>query len=155
MTIQRPLRSRFGITFSLIARSWRREIEAHLASVGMSDATWIPLVHLSETGDGISQIALAKRIGIDGSSLVRVIDILVRAGLIERRADESDGRARLIYLTDQGRERVAEIRKELDRAEQSFLTDLSDDDIAVMLAHFKTIDRRMAQRAKDAEGAKD
>src|SRR3546814_11911523 len=92
------LRSRFGIRFSLLARRWRQVLDAHLATAGLSDATWIPLVHLSETGGGITQKELAALVGIDGSSLVRLLDILCRKGLVERRADESDGRARLIHL---------------------------------------------------------
>ena len=151
MPAQSLLRSRFGITFSLLARRWRRSIDAHLAAVGMTDATWVPLVHLKETGGGITQKDLAALVGVDGSSLVRVLDILAREGLIERRRDETDGRARLIHLTPDGEKRVGEIREELVRAEQAILSELSDGDLASMLAHFKTIDRRMAELAALAE----
>src|SRR3546814_3268371 len=82
-------------------------LNAHLATAGLPDATWIPLVHLSETGGGITQKELAALVGIDGSSLVRLIDILCRKGLVERRADESDGRARLIHLTPAGVDRTS------------------------------------------------
>ena len=145
MTLHLPLRSRFGIIFSLLARRWRRSIEAHLAAAGLTDATWVPLVHLKETGGGISQKELAALVGVDGSSLVRVLDILAREGLIERRRDESDGRAKLIHLTPQGESRVSEIRQELGRAEEAILSELSDRDIAAMLAHFKTMNRRMSE----------
>src|SRR3546814_7214069 len=102
------LRSRFGIRFSLLARRWRQVLDAHLATAGLSDATWIPLVHLSETGGGITQKELAALVGIDGSSLVRLLDILCRKGLVERRADESDGRARRIHLTPRSEAPTAE-----------------------------------------------
>ena len=121
MTHDLSLRSRFGIRFSLLARRWRRSIEAQLAQAGLTDATWVPLVHLQETGGGITQKDLAALVGVDGSSLVRVLDILAREGLIERRRDEADGRARLIHLTPAGKVRVGEIRKELGRAEEAIL----------------------------------
>src|SRR3546814_18228949 len=73
----------------------------------LSDATWMPLVHLQETGGGITQKDLAERVGIDGSSLVRVLDILSRPGLVVRRVDESDGRARQIGRPS-GRESVCQ-----------------------------------------------
>lgn len=143
MTRNLPLRSRFGIRFSLLARRWRRIIEVQLAEAGLTDATWVPLVHLKETGGGISQKELAALVGVDGSSLVRVLDILEREGMIERRRDETDGRARLIHLTLQGEVRVSAIRKELGRAEEAMLCDLSDEDIANMLQHFETISHLM------------
>lgn len=147
MSPDRTPRSRFGIMFSLLARRWRRAIEAHLAAAGLTDVTWIPLVHLKESGDGITQKELAALVGVDGSSLVRVLDILVRQGLIERRRCEADGRARLIYLTPGGEERVDEIRRELDKAEAAILSGLSDSDIDHLLAHFAIIDQRMTELA--------
>ena len=136
-------RARFGVRFSLLARRWRRALDAHLAEAGLSDATWVPLVHLQESGGGITQKELATLVGIDGSSLVRLLDILTRQGLVERRVDASDGRARLVHLTDAGTVRVAEIRRELIRAEALMLEDLSDADISGMLDHFERIEQRL------------
>ncbi|MBS0469189.1 MAG: MarR family transcriptional regulator [Proteobacteria bacterium] len=53
---------------------------------GLSDAAWTPLVHLHRLGDGISQTDMAAAEGLDGSSLVRLPDMLVAQGLIERQA---------------------------------------------------------------------
>ena len=137
-------RSRFGIRFSLLARRWRRVLDGHLSEVGLTDATWVPLLYLKETGGGITQKELAQLVGVDGSSLVRVIDILVRQGLVERRRDEADGRARLIHLTPRGLSRVDAIRNLLGQAERLLLADLSDEDIANTLAQFDQIERRLA-----------
>ena len=90
-------------------------LEARLAAAGLSDATWVPLVHLEECGGGVTQKELAALVGIDGSSLVRLLDILCRQDLVERRVDATDGRARRIYLTVAGQKRVAEIREELTK----------------------------------------
>ena len=145
------LRSRFGIRFSLLARRWRRALEAHLATVGLTDATWVPLVHLKETGGGITQKDLALLVGVDSSSLVRVLDILVREGLIERRRDETDGRARQIHLTPDGERRVGAIMRELGSGEDAMLVDLSDDDLSQMLGHFEAIERRMSELERAPE----
>lgn len=145
-------RARFGVRFALLARRWRRALDARLAEAGLSDATWVPLVHLHESGDGITQKELAALVGIDGSSLVRLLDILCRQGLVERRVDAADARARLVHLTDAGRARVAEIRRELEKGEAEMLADLSDADIAAMLRNFQLIEQRLqalqAQRAE-------
>lgn len=144
-------RSRFGIRFVLLARQWRRVLDARLADAGLSDATWAPLVHLRTSGDGISQKALAARVGIDGSSLVRLIDILERRGLVERRPDPSDGRARLIFLTDDGRTELSRIRRALEREEAELLADLSDPELDLLLDQFARIARRLEAREAQEE----
>ncbi|MGB6009118.1 MarR family winged helix-turn-helix transcriptional regulator [Castellaniella sp.] len=137
-------RSRFGIRFSLLARRWRRRLDAHLAQAGLTDATWVPLIHLDETGGGMTQKDLALLVGVDGSSLVRVLDILERQGLIERRRSETDGRARLVHLTPDGKRRVAGIRQELGAGERALLSGLSEDEIDTLLRCFDRIDERIA-----------
>lgn len=148
-----PLRTQFGIRFSVLARHWRRAIESSLAAAGLSDATWLPLVHLSQGGDGITQKDLAARIGLEGSSLVRLLDILARKGLVERQIDPLDGRARRIFLTGPGRLRVAEILAELARAEAVLLADIPDSALSAMLEHFARIDARLTQvQAQEGPG---
>ena len=138
-------RSRFGIRFSLIARRWRRELVSALASEGLTDATWAPLVHLDETGGGITQKQLAALVGVDASSLVRLLDILERKGLIERKADAADGRSRRVYLTADGDVQVRKIREHLVRNEEAMLVDISDDDIALMVDMLERIDVRLGE----------
>ncbi|WP_370677284.1 MarR family winged helix-turn-helix transcriptional regulator [Pleomorphomonas sp. PLEO] len=146
-------RSVFGIRFSLLARRWRRQVDAHLAEVGLTDATWVPLIHLRQSGGGITHKELAALVGVDVSSLVRVLDILEHGGLIERHRDESDGRCRRISLTPTGEQRVTEIAEELARAEEAMLVDMSDADLSALLAHFRTIDRRMTRLEDDKRKA--
>ena len=76
---------RFGFAFITLARQWHRVVDTRLAEAGLSDATWRPLVHLAEGGDGISQRDLAARISLDTSTLVRLLDLLEARGLVERR----------------------------------------------------------------------
>lgn len=151
-TLSSP-RFEFGIRFSLLARRWRRALDVRLAEAGLSDATWAPLIHLQATGGGMTQKELAAFVGIDGSSLVRLLDIICRQELAERRVDENDSRARLIYLTPKGERRVAEIRRELARGEEELLADISDTDIASMLRHFDSIEQRLSaiQLKRDQE----
>lgn len=154
MTEQLSPRARFGISFSLLARRWRKTIEAHLSDAGLTDATWVPLVHLKESGGGTTQKELAALVGVEASSLVRVIDILVREGLIKRQRAETDGRANLIHLTPEGEIRVATIRSELSKAEAAILSQISDNQITEMLGYFETIGRRMSELDRIAEAEK-
>jgi MarR family transcriptional regulator for hemolysin len=136
-------RERFGLQFVELARRWRRALDYRLAQTGLTDATWAPLVRLHDVGDGLQQKDLALRAGLSEPSLVRLLDILEDGGLIERRADETDRRAKLIFLTDAGRASVAEIRKILTRVETDILADLSDHDIDSILDSFQRIGERI------------
>ncbi|MBS0519040.1 MAG: MarR family transcriptional regulator [Proteobacteria bacterium] len=143
MTPPTAPRFRFGIRFSLLARAWRRELDHVVAGIGLTDATWAPLVHLEEFGEGITQKDLACRVGIDSSSLVRLLDILNERGLIERRTDTSDRRARQVFLTPAGRRVLADIRRALQAVEAKLLADLTDEEIAATLALFDRIGARL------------
>ncbi|WP_176083778.1 MarR family transcriptional regulator [Martelella sp. HB161492] len=136
-------RFRFGLRFVMLARQWRHALNLRLAEIGFSDATWAPLVHLEAFGDGISQKELAERIGLDGSTLVRTLDILSRDGQIERLHDPADRRARRIMLTDKGKASVVRIRKVLVAAETEMLADVDDDEIEALLDAFDKIDGRL------------
>lgn len=136
----------------MLARRWRRALDERMAAIGLSDATWAPLIHLQGAGDGVNQTDLAARAGLDGSSLVRVLDILAERGLVERRADPVDRRAKRIHLTESGRALTADIREALVEAEDVLLADLTDADLAAMLEAFDRIDRRL-QGPREQRGA--
>ncbi len=129
----------FGFQFVTLSRRWRKVIHAELAAAGLTDATWSPLVHLDAGGDGITQTELAERLALDTSSLVRLLDILSDRGLIERRVDPRDRRARLIVLTPAGEAEVARIRSHIIAAEAELLSGLSDDEVEMMLGAFAKI----------------
>lgn len=54
---------------------------------------------------------LAASLSLDGSSVVRLLDNLEKASLIERREDDSDRRAKAIVLTRQGKAIVERVEK--------------------------------------------
>jgi MarR family transcriptional regulator for hemolysin len=144
-------RRRFGKSLALLGRHWRRCLDSRLANgavfagVTLTAASWSPLIHLQDAGDGISQKDLAARVGIDGSSLVRLIDSLVAQQLVERRPDAQDRRIKKIYLTAQGHQVVEAVRVHLADLEDGLLADLSDDEIEMMLRAFAAIERRLGE----------
>lgn len=136
-----------GVRLVGLGRRWRQTLDTHLATQGLSDAAWAPLVHLQRLGDGLSQSELAAAAGLDGSSLVRLLDILVEQGLIERRADAADRRVKRVYLTAPGRRSVARIRKRLTVIEDTLLADLDDATAHTLLQAFEQIEARIAAMA--------
>ncbi|MFG1401234.1 MarR family winged helix-turn-helix transcriptional regulator [Xanthobacter sediminis] len=144
MQIDSSGRRRFGIQLVGLARRWRRALDHRLAAIGLSDASWAPLVHLAQKGDGLCQKELALAVGIDDSTLVRLIDLLAQRGLVERRPSARDRRLKLLSLTPAGRAAVADIRTKLAHIEDQLLEDLSDAELDTMMSAFSRIDERIA-----------
>jgi DNA-binding MarR family transcriptional regulator len=76
-------------------------------------------------GSARNQIEVARRFCIDRTVMVRLVDELERAGLVERRPDPADRRARTIAVTAAGRVRHAEVQQRLDAVDDHVLEPLS------------------------------
>ena len=72
-----------------------------------------------------SQLALARRLGIDKNAMTSVIDALENHGLVQRRPDPEDRRARQIIPTDDGRALLSSARNALRGVEQELMRALS------------------------------
>ena len=94
---------RFGLRLAEVSRLWRHELDARLRPLGLSTARWVTLVNLSAHPEGMTQNALAIRVGIKGPSLVRQLDLLEADGWVERRDSPTDRRVKLVILTPKAR----------------------------------------------------
>ena len=70
--------------------------------VELTPEQWVVLVRLWQH-EGVTQSALAERTFRDLPTMSRILTSMEKGGLIARRRDESDGRARLVYLSERGR----------------------------------------------------
>ena len=84
------------------ARAWRVAFERHLRANGLTSAGWNALAAVADSADPPSQRELARRLGVDGATLVTTLDRLVTAGLVRRAAEPGDRRVKRIALTPQG-----------------------------------------------------
>ena len=69
-------RDRFGSLIAQVARQWRRAVDLHLRQFGLTEATWLPLIHLARAPEPMRQKDLAASLVLDGSSVVRLLDQL-------------------------------------------------------------------------------
>lgn len=113
-----------GVKLVRMGLKWRRLMDEELQSLGLTDATWRPLFHLGRLGDGQRQVDLADAMAIQGPSLVRLLDNLERDGLIERREDQQDRRAKIIVMTPAGRPIYEQAMAVAHRLSQRVLADV-------------------------------
>jgi MarR family transcriptional regulator for hemolysin len=145
----------FGFRVARIARRLRQAVDAELRVLGLTEATWRPLVYVRRLGDGVRQKELATALSIEGPSLVRLLDNLERRGLIERRADESDRRARGIHLTRSGRELAKRAAKVGGEVQARVLADVPPQDLEACLRVLGSIERDLEERLETAAPAAD
>jgi MarR family transcriptional regulator for hemolysin len=136
----------FGFRVARIARRLRQAVDAELRVLGLTEATWRPLVYVRRLGDGVRQKELATALSIEGPSLVRILDNLERRGLIERRADESDRRARGIHLTRAGRELAKRAAKAGGEVQARVLASVSGAELEACLRVLGNIERALEER---------
>ena len=123
-------RSNLIFRLTRLTRRWRQVLDVEAQTEGLTDASWRPLLHLHLLGDGIRQKDLAASVGIEGPSLVRLIDTLVAKGLVGRSEDGTDRRAKLLSLTPEGQAIVGRIRETVVTLENELLSPFSDSEIA-------------------------
>lgn len=131
-----------GLTSGVIrlARIYRREVNRALAEHGISDAKAMPVLQISRLGQGVRQGVLAEDLGMEGPSLVRLLDQLCAQGLVERRDDPADRRAKMLYLTDDGVALLQVIENALQVLRGRLLNKVSDSDLEATLRVFAALE---------------
>src|SRR5580698_5594651 len=95
-----PFRS-VGFMLSTIGYAVSSGFSEILAPLGLEPREFALLRAVSTT-EGQSQQAIGERLGIPSSRMVAFVDALEGRGLLERRHNPADRRARALYLTDEG-----------------------------------------------------
>jgi MarR family transcriptional regulator for hemolysin len=112
-----------GWLLSTVSHSLATELTAGLEDVSVTPRGYCVL-NTALQGE-YTQTALAQTVGLDKTTMVVTIDALERAGLVERRTSSSDRRARVIAVTDAGREKVAEGERIVERIQDDVLSALA------------------------------
>jgi DNA-binding MarR family transcriptional regulator len=117
----------FGWALNTVLRAYMNA--AHAAVEGVPGGPrGYQVLNAANKGEAGSQLALAQRLGVDRTVMTYLLDDLERAGLVERRRDPADRRARRIVLTEEGGRRLCEVELRLRTAEEQVLGSLDPDE---------------------------
>src|ERR1700742_1166556 len=110
--------SNFTFLLREVARRFVVRFEVHARAISLTLSQCKVLVRL-EKNEGVSQARLAELTDVDAMTMVRILDRMESEGLLERRPDPADRRARCLYLTAKARPLLAEILRlgDLTRSE--------------------------------------
>jgi MarR family transcriptional regulator for hemolysin len=121
-----------------VARLLRTLADQEVRQYGMTRAQWAVLARL-ERHEGLKQAELAEMLDLQPISLTRLIDRLADNGLIERRADPNDRRAKRLFLTPAAKPLMDRLDTLGDGLMRAALQDVSEADIAQLLGGLDAI----------------
>jgi DNA-binding MarR family transcriptional regulator len=113
-----------------LARVGQAIVAAHndaLSEYGLNLRTFAVLAMVAH-GPTRSQLEIAKAVGLDKSTLVATLDSLEAVGLLERRPDPADRRARVVVATEKGRMLVDQAAEVVKETETRILSGVSCED---------------------------
>ena len=133
----------FGHLLMRVSRTWRSVVDGRLADLGLTDTTWVPLFHLHAADQALTLKQLAQRVGLDSSTLVRVVDLLESRGLVVRETDASDRRSKSLRLTEQGLAVVADVRGKLHQVEAQVLAGMDARTVSTLREDMQQLHERL------------
>src|SRR5262245_59394633 len=93
---------KIAFLISDLARLLKTYVDQQARRYGMTRAQWQVLVRV-ERNEGLKQSELAEMLDLQPITLTRLVDRLYENGLIERRPDPNDRRAKRLFLTPDAR----------------------------------------------------
>lgn len=148
---QQQLHDGFGSLIARTGRQWRRAVDRRLQPFGLTEATWLPLIHLVRAAVPMRQKDLAASLILDGSSVVRLLDALETSHFIERHEENADRRAKTITLTSLGSSIIDQVEVASREIRDGALIGLSDNEIEIATAVLELVCRNLAaEQEKDA-----
>jgi MarR family transcriptional regulator for hemolysin len=121
-----------------LPRMWRAAMDKRLKPLGLSEAKWRAVLHLSRSSPDISQVELASLLGIEAPTLARLLDRLAADGWLERHAAARDRRVKTIHLLPKASGIIKQIDTVIFAMRKEVLRDLSRTEI---LACTKTLQK--------------
>jgi DNA-binding MarR family transcriptional regulator len=116
-----PQRLHIGQLLVQLTRLFQTELFERLIAAGLQDAR-VPHTHVTAyikaEGSRLTELAAQARMTLPAMS--ELVDDLQRLGIVERRPDPSDGRAKLICLTETGWETMRTAQKIISQLEAEY-----------------------------------
>ena len=122
-TAQRPpvdAQEDFGWTLGVLVRNYQNASTAAMGEFPHGARGYQVLVAVVG-GELPNQLALAQHLGIDRTVMTYLVDDFVKEGLVERRLNPADRRARIVVATDSGELALAGLQQRVAEAENTVL----------------------------------
>src|SRR5438034_3755189 len=114
----------FGPLLHGTARAWRQKLDERLKPMGLSQAKWRTLLHLSLAPDALTQTEIAARLGVEEPTVVTLLHRLEREDWITRRNSHRDRRCKEVLLGWRAQRIIAQIKTVASELRHELLADI-------------------------------
>ena len=128
-----------------VSRMRRTAFDQLMKPLGVTRAQWWVLAHLSRN-DGMMQTQLADALDVGKASLGTFLERLEASGLIERRDDPIDKRAKRVYMARAGHQLLKQMTQQEIHFNERILRDLSQHDRDAMIRTLTCIKQALSQQ---------
>jgi MarR family transcriptional regulator for hemolysin len=111
------------------ARAWRQKLDERLRPMGLSQAKWRTLLHLSLAGNALTQAEIAARLGVEEPTVVALLHRLEREGWITRTNSSRDRRCKMVLLGRRAQRVISHINAAAKKLRHELLEDVSAADL--------------------------
>ncbi len=120
-----------GVLFAHICKAQRSLAEGEFNKLGLHVGQELVLLSLMDQ-ESVGQSDLVTRLCVEPPTITKMLQRMEKAGLVERRQDEQDGRASLVNVTAQGRALRQPILKVWDNLEERMLANMTKTEQALL-----------------------
>ena len=138
----------FGPLLHGTARAWRLKLDERLAPMGLSQAKWRTLMHLSVAPGPLTQTEIASHLGIEEPTLVTLLHRLEDERWVSRKNASHDRRCKTVHLAPRARRVIEQIDSAAFKLRHELLVDISPSDLRTCI---RVLDR-IRQKAEKGNG---
>jgi len=133
------LEERFADALHGTARAWRQAVDRRLKNLGLSQASWMTIAVAAKARTPLSQSELADRLGVEGATMVAMVDRLVKAGFVARQPSKTDRRINHIVVTETGNRLYATVKTEAAAVRKELLAHIDPKKLALATELLETL----------------
>jgi MarR family transcriptional regulator for hemolysin len=119
----------FGQLLHGTARAWRQKLDERLKPMGLSQAKWRTLMHLSLARDALTQAEIAARLGVEEPSVVTLLHRLEREEWITRSNSPRDRRCKMVLLGRRAQRVIAQINSSAETLRHELMAGIPISDL--------------------------
>lgn len=132
-----------GFVVNATAKAFQRSFDVELRkNVGVTLSQW-RVVWALMTQPGLTQKELADKVGIEGATLVPIIDKMEKENLLKRKPDTNDRRANRIYLMPKADSLWESMMDCAIKIRKSSTKNISDDEVRITLETLRKISKNL------------
>jgi len=132
-----------GFVVNMTAKAFQKSFDIELRkNAGVSLSQW-RVVGALVIQPGLTQKEIADKVGIEGATLVPIIDKMEKEGLLKRKPDSSDRRVNRIYLTQKADSLWESMVECALKIRKSSTKNISENDIQTTLETLRKISQNL------------